>query len=73
MGICRRTIGREFVRCGLKAIEFEKGKAGITVGKMERLDGVISTLIEAARNGELDTLLATGDDPARGIPKLRRG
>ena len=61
------------VRSGLKAIEFEKGKAGIAVGKMERLDGVISTLIEAARNGELDTLLAIGDEPARGIPKLRRG
>ena len=34
---------------------------------------VIRTSIEAARNGELDALLATGDDPARGIPKLRRG
>ena len=61
------------VRSGLKAIEFEKGKAGITVGKIERLDSVIATLIEAARNGELDTLLAIGDEPARGIPKLRRG
>jgi hypothetical protein len=44
------------VRSGLKAIEFEKGKAGISIGEIEQLDGVIATLIEATR----------------GMPKLRR-
>ena len=34
---------------------------------------VIRTSIEASRNGGLDALLATGDDPARRIPKLRWG
>lgn len=33
------------VRAGLKALEFEKGKTGIVVGPLERLESVIDTLI----------------------------
>jgi hypothetical protein len=39
---------------GLKTLELEKGKAGIVVGSAERLEGVLNTLIAAARAGELD-------------------
>jgi len=45
------------VRVGLKTLEFEKGKAGISVGPMDRLDSALSTLIEAVRAGELDGAL----------------
>lgn len=45
------------VRSGLKALEFEKGKTGIAVGSMERLETVLETLIAATRAGELDGLL----------------
>jgi hypothetical protein len=61
------------VRSGLKALEFEKGKTGIAVGSMERLEAVLETLIAATRAGELDRLLesATGDaKPA--IPRTKK-
>jgi hypothetical protein len=45
------------VRSGFKTLEFEKGKAAIAVGAIDRLDGVFTTLIAAARAGELDGLL----------------
>jgi hypothetical protein len=45
-------------RVGLKAIEFEKGKAAISVGGKDKLAGVIDILIRAARAGELDRYLA---------------
>ena len=48
------------VRMGFKALEFEKGKAGIAVGSMAKLDGVLLTLIEAVRAGELDPFLKVG-------------
>lgn len=47
------------VRCGFSALEFEKGKTGIVVGSMDRLDGVISTVINAVRVGELDGMIET--------------
>jgi hypothetical protein len=47
-----------FVRHGFKPIEFEKGKAGITVASQDKLKDVIATLIAAARGGELDGVLA---------------
>lgn len=47
-----------FVRVGSKPIEFDKGKAGIAVPSIEKLPGVIDTLIAAVRNGELDTVLS---------------
>jgi hypothetical protein len=45
------------VRYGFKPLEFEKGKAAIAVGALDRLEGVLTTLIAATRNGELDGLL----------------
>lgn len=45
------------VKVGYKPIEFEKGKGGIVVGDLEKLPGVIDTLIAAVRAGELDTHL----------------
>jgi len=41
------------VRSGFKILEFEKGKPGIVVGSMDKLDGVLTTLVSAARAGEL--------------------
>jgi hypothetical protein len=45
-----------FVRSGLKAIEFEKGKPAIAVSSLDKLPSV--TLITAIRSGELDQHLA---------------
>jgi hypothetical protein len=45
------------VRQGFKTLEFEKGKAAIAVGTVEKLEGVLTTLIAATRSGELDGLL----------------
>ena len=42
---------------GLKMIEIEKGKPGIVVGPVGRLESVLSTLIAATRAGELDGAL----------------
>lgn len=47
------------VKSGLKTLEFEKGKTGIAVGSVERLETVFATLIAAIRAGELDALLAS--------------
>jgi|ERR1043166_1008041 hypothetical protein len=46
------------IRNGAKAIEFEKGKTAIAVASLDKLPGVIDTLIAAVRNGELDEQLA---------------
>jgi len=43
-----------FVRSRLKPIEFEKGKAAISVLSLDKLPSFIDTLITAVRNGELD-------------------
>ena len=40
-----------------KPVEFDKGKSGIAVASVEKLPGVIDTLIAAVRTGELDTRL----------------
>lgn len=55
------------VKVGSKRIEFEKGKAAIAVGSMDKLPGVIDALIKAVRAGELDTQLNEGKGP-RGVP-----
>lgn len=61
------------VRSGLKALEFEKGKTGIAVGSMERLESVLDTLIAATRAGELDRLLdATTGDDKRLVPRAKK-
>ena len=46
------------VRYGAKLIEFEKGKAAISVGDKDNLIDVIEAVISAVRSGEFDTLLA---------------
>lgn len=51
------------VKVGSKRIEFEKGKAAISVGSLEKLPGVIDALIKAVRAGELDTQLSEGKGP----------
>jgi len=48
-----------FVKSGLKPIEFEKGKPAIAVSSLDKLPGVIDTLITAIRAGELDQLLVS--------------
>jgi hypothetical protein len=45
------------VRSGFDALEFEKGKSAIVVGSVDRLDGVIGTVISAVRAGELDGMI----------------
>lgn len=45
------------VRSGVKVLELEKGKPGIVVGTIEKMEVVIDTLIQAIRCGELDHLL----------------
>jgi len=47
-----------FIRVGQSPVEFEKGKAAISVSSMEKMAGVIDTLIAAVRSGELDQQLA---------------
>lgn len=46
-----------FIPLGWKPIEFEKGKAGVIAGSMEKLPAVIDTLIAAVRAGELDQIV----------------
>lgn len=42
------------IRVGFKAMEIDKGKTAIDVGKKEDLPTVISTIIKAVESGELD-------------------
>jgi len=61
------------VRSGFHTLEFEKGKGAIAVGTMDRLDGVLATLITATRAGELDGLLeAASGSSERGVPKPKK-
>jgi hypothetical protein len=47
-----------FVRAGWKPVEFDKGKAGISVPSLDKMPAVIDAVITAVRNGELDEQLA---------------
>jgi hypothetical protein len=58
------------VRSGFRVLEFEKGKPGIVVGPMDKLDGVLTTLVSAARAGELDPMLEQAKT-ARPTPKKK--
>jgi hypothetical protein len=55
------------VKVGSKRIEFDKGKAAIAVGPLEKLPSVIDALIKAVRAGELDEQLKSGKSP-RSLP-----
>lgn len=61
-GACVMTV-----KVGSKRIEFEKGKAAIAVGSLEKLPSVIDSLIKAVRAGELDAQLSEGKGP-RSLP-----
>ncbi len=56
------------VKVGSKRIEFEKGKAAIAVGTLEKLPGVIDALVKAVRAGELDSQLSETSKSARPLP-----
>ena len=45
------------LKSGLKTLEIEKGKPGVVVGAPGRLEPVLTTLIAAAKAGELDGAL----------------
>ncbi|OSI80344.1 DUF6641 family protein [Bradyrhizobium canariense] len=55
------------VKVGSKRVEFEKGKAAIAVGAVDKLPSVIDALIKAVRSGELDAQLSEGKGP-RAVP-----
>ncbi|MBR1155098.1 hypothetical protein JQ575_31380 [Bradyrhizobium sp. JYMT SZCCT0428] len=59
------------VKVGSKRIEFEKGKAAIAVGTLEKLPGVIDALIKAVRGGELDEQLKQSSKFGRPIPSRK--
>jgi hypothetical protein len=59
------------VKVGSKRIEFEKGKAAIAVGTLEKLPGVIDALIKAVRAGELDEQLNQSAKSPRPMPSRR--
>jgi hypothetical protein len=56
------------MKIGSKRIEFEKGKAAIAVGSLEKLPNVIDSLIKAVRAGELDEQLKQSSKFGRPIP-----
>ena len=56
---------------GTKPIEFEKGKAGIAVASKDKVPALIDALIDAAKAGELDGLMAASGRPVR-APKARK-
>ena len=62
------------LKSGLKTIEIETGKPGIVVGAPSRLEGVLTTLIAAAKAGELDGALeaASGSGDGRGATRAKR-
>ena len=53
-----------FIRVGQKALEFDKGKAAISVPSLDKLPPVIDALISAVRGGELDEQLAQASKAA---------
>jgi len=57
------------VKIGSKRIEFEKGKAAIAVGSLEKLPAVIDSLIKAVRVGELDEQLKQAGKGPRSVPR----
>jgi hypothetical protein len=59
-----------FIRAGYKTVEFDKGKAAVSVPSIDKLPAVIDTLIAAIRAGELDQQLAEASKQA--TPKKSR-
>jgi hypothetical protein len=61
------------VKVGSKHIEFEKGKAAIAVGSLDKMAGVIDALIKAVRAGELDEQFNQSGKLARPVPARKVG
>jgi hypothetical protein len=59
------------VKIGSKRIEFEKGKAAIAIGSLEKLPAVIDALIKAVRAGELDEQLNQSAKSTRPLPSRK--
>lgn len=59
------------LKVGSKRVEFEKGKAAIAVGTLEKLPGVIDSLIKAVRAGELDEQLKQLSKFGRPVPSRK--
>jgi hypothetical protein len=59
------------VKVGSKRVEFEKGKAAIAIGSLDKLPGVIDALIKAVRAGELDEQLKQSSKFGRSIPSRK--
>jgi hypothetical protein len=58
------------VKSGNRALEFEKGKAAVAVPSKDKLPAVVNALIEAAKAGELDNMLAASKP--KGFQKQRK-
>lgn len=53
------------IRYGNKALELQKGKSAIQIGKAENLLSTIDTIIEAVKQGELDAQLSQVTGPRK--------
>jgi hypothetical protein len=60
------------VRYGFRPLEFEKGKSGIAAASIEKLPGVIDTLVAAVGDGELDEAIARNAQQGATRPKPKR-
>ena len=60
------------MRSGSTPIEFEKGKAAVSVPAIDKLPSVIDTLIKAVAAGELDQQLAAVGAVGRPVSRGRR-
>ena len=58
-----------FIRAGVKAVEFEKGKTAVAVPTFDKIPGVIDALIAAVKAGELDAQLAAASKQVGGKRK----
>lgn len=56
------------LKVGSKRVEFEKGKAAIAIGTLDKLPSVINSLIKAVRAGELDEQLKQLSRFGRALP-----
>ena len=59
------------LKVGSKRVEFEKGKAAIAVGTLDKLPSVIDSLIKAVRAGELDEQLKQLSKFGRSVPSRK--
>jgi hypothetical protein len=53
------------INYGSRQIELQKGKTAIDVGAVENICAVLDTVIDAVRNGELDTQIESASAKLR--------